>query len=589
MIQSTPPLQPLARPSSDDASPVRLSAAARAIRPYSPSRLPGPIDLFLDANEGPASPVSAAALASMISSEALRRYPHSGALEGIIAQSLGLSTDRVLVTAGGDDAIERACRACLEPGRTLVLPTPTFEMIARSARLQGAEVRTTPWTDGPYPTDNVLRLIDERTAMIAVVSPNNPTGAVATADDLRRLADAAPDALLLVDLAYIEFAREDLTQVALSIPNAVIVRTLSKAMGLASLRVGYAAGPAPVIRAMRGVGLPYSVSGPSLALAATQFASASEHVAQTVTRVRQEREELGQLLRQLGAIPQPSEANFVLARLKSAQWLWRALGGLGISVRRFADASDLADALRITCPGDVDSFDRLRRGLTAALRPQALLLDMDGVLASVHASYRRAIILTAASYGVTITPGDIAAAKAEGNANNDWVLTQRLLSRAGVDAPLEQVTARFERLYQGNTEAVGLRETESLIPEAATLERLARRIPLAIVTGRPRRDAEWFLDRFGIRRLFAATVCMEDAPPKPDPAPLRLALDALGVSAAWMVGDTPDDIVASRRAGVVPIGIAPPESDAAAVGATLEHAGAARVLNSLSDLLELLP
>ena len=95
------------------------------------------------------------------------------------------------------------CRAALCEGRTLVLPVPTFGMIERYAALAGAEVLRVPWGDEAYPVDEVLRRVDGRTGLVAMVSPNNPTGQTASPGDLQKL--AATGALVLVDLAYVEF------------------------------------------------------------------------------------------------------------------------------------------------------------------------------------------------------------------------------------------------------------------------------------------------------------------------------------------------------------------------------------------------
>ncbi len=127
-----------------------------------------------------------------------------------------------------------------------------------------------------------------------------------------------------------------------------------------------------------------------------------------------------------------------------------------------------------------------------------------------------------------------------------------------------------------------------LVP-VEVLSRIAERLPLAIVTGRPREEAEWFLDKEGLTDLFPTVVCMEDGPLKPDPAPVQLARSRLAVERAWMVGDTPDDIRAARGAGVVPIGIVAPGHDPTASTAALRESGAATVLSAVDDLLELLP
>lgn len=221
--------------------------------------------------------------------------------------------------------------------------------------------------------------------------------------------------------------------------------------------------------------------------------------------------------------------------------------------------------------------------------PAALLFDLDGVLADVSGSYNACILATAAGFGVEVTPEDVATLKAAGNANNDWELTWRLVTSRGVEASLEEVTRRFEDLYQGTEAAPGLRRTERLICEPSWLRRLHARLPLAIVTGRPRSDALRFLDEHRIARFFGAVVCMEDGPLKPDPAPVLKALDALEVGSGWFVGDTPDDMRAARHAGQQPLAVVAPGDEYATMAPALIEAGAARLLRTVHDIEGLLP
>ncbi|MBX3366042.1 MAG: TIGR01548 family HAD-type hydrolase [Phycisphaeraceae bacterium] len=584
----------------------RPAPILRALKPYTPGAQPRPIDLKLDANEGPAPSGVLLEWLKPNASESLRRYPSAAALEAQIAARHNVTADRVIVTAGADDALERITRAVLSPGREAILTTPTFEMLSRYARLAGADVIEAQWLGEPFDVEAIESRIGPRTAAIFIVTPNNPTGQAIPAESIRRLSAAIPAGLLVVDLAYAEFADEDLTELVLSLPNAVAVRTFSKAWGLAGLRVGYAIGPAEVINWLRAVGHPYAVSGPSLAIASAWYEAGRNRVEAAARRVRLERRELIEHLRDLGATPIESQANFVLARfdpsssdsIPSAHLVSDLLASQGISVRRFPVGSVLEPYLRITLPGEPVAFNRLCTALTSALRPRAILFDMDGVLADVSGSYRQAIVRTAAAFGVNLSAPDIARAKDAGNANNDWVLTRRLLLARGVDVPLEDVIRTFESFYQGDPDnaarAPGLWQTESLLIERARLEALARRFTLAIVTGRPRRDAERFLSHFGITDLFPVVVTMEDAPPKPDPRPITIALERLGERAAWMIGDTPDDLIAARRAGVPSIGVLAPgdratEERAFEAGRTLVNAGAARVLASVTELTEVLP
>jgi histidinol-phosphate aminotransferase len=561
------------------------------VEPLAAYRLPkpaGPVDLRLDGNEGRGPTTAILDALARGGMELLRRYPDPGPLEAQLAERLGVEAARVIVTAGADDALDRVCRATLAPGREIVLPSPTFEMIPRYAKLAGAAISGVPWQSGPYPLDAVLRRIGPKTSLVALVSPNNPTGAVATARDVEFLAKGARGAWVLADLAYAEFADEDLTMAALEHDNAVVVRSLSKAWGCAGLRVGFAVGPESIIGAMRAAGGPYAVSGPSLAFAGMRLERGAPEVREYVQRVRFERADLEKRLTALGAEARPSQANFVLARFADATWVRDALAGLGIAVRLFEGKPELDRCIRVTCPGDGPAYTRLVEALEAALAPEAILLDLDGVLADVSKSYRRAVLATAEAFGIALTPDDVSQAKAEGGNNNDWLLTQRLLARRGVSAPLGDVTARFESIYQGAPGRPGLRESETLIPSRELLSRLAARRPLGLVTGRPRADADRFLRERGIRDVFRAVVAMEDGPGKPDPAPLRLALEKLGVGRAWMIGDNLDDVRAARAAGVVPLGVVAPGERGDLAAATLRQAGAARVLESLAEVEKML-
>jgi histidinol-phosphate aminotransferase len=548
-----------------------------------------PVDLRLDGNTGPAPPHELFDLSAGQFAARAHAYPSARDLESRWAERLGVTPDCVRVTAGADEALDRIVRAFAGPRRELLTTDPTFEMIERYCALSGGRYVSVPWWSGPLPVPELVARVSPRTAVIVIVTPNNPTGSVACADDLRRLSAAAPHAVLVVDLVYGEFADVDLMPEALALPNVIVTRTLSKAWGLAGLRVGCAVGSPRLIEALAPAGNPYPVSGVSIAIAEAALEASDARLADGVARVRSERDRMSAVLTSLGAEPVASKANFVCTRVRDAAWTWDALAGLGIAVRSFPGRRGLENALRITCPSDEPAFERLTRALTTVLRPEAVLFDLDGVLADVSGSYRSAIVQTAASFGVALGLDEIAEAKAAGGANNDWELSRRLIAAHGVALPLPTVTECFESLYQGSAGTPGLYRTEQLLIGPDWIRDLGRRLPLGIVTGRPRRDAMRFLEDQGIPGLFKAIITMEDSVPKPDPAPVRLALDRLGVEHAWMVGDTPDDMRAARGAAVLPIGVLAPGAGTVAMAPALQRAGAARVLNTLEDLEDLLP
>ncbi len=556
---------------------------------YRVPRHGAPMDLILDGSASYPPPAGLLDAMASLRADDLARYPDTTPLVDALAAYWSLPAQRILVTAGVDDAIDRLSRAILSDGATFLLPTPTFEMLTHYATMAGGVPKRLPWPVGePYPTQAVLEAITPEVKLIVAISPNNPTGSIISPEDIATIAQAAPHAILLLDLAYVEFADHDPTLLALQWPNIVVTHTFSKAWGLPGLRVGYALGDSAVIEWMRAAGEPYAVSTPSIHLAHTQLSEHKAHLDAHTAQVRHERASIERLFAEHHLPVGRSQANFVFAQAPDALWVRDALAGMGISIRAFPGQEALAGWLRITCPSDPTAHQRLEHALRTVFSPQVMLFDMDGVLVDVSGSYRQSIIQTAASYGVTVTGEDIRLAKAAGDANNDWKLTQRLLAQAGITAPLDDVTARFEDLYQGSPTREGLRRRETLRLDAAWLAALREQMPLGIVTGRPRSDALRLLEEHQLSHLFDAIVCMEDAPAKPRPDPVHLALQKLGASRAWLLGDTPDDLWASRHASVLPIGIIAPGEDPAKATATLTSAGAARVLHDPATLMALL-
>lgn len=339
-------------------------------KPYSTLPLDPHIDLFLDANEGPMPPLDLLRVLEDVSR--LRRYPSTDDLRSLLASRLSVSADRLTITAGGDDAIDRACRSVLAPGREIILTPPTFEMFPRYAALTGATAVNIPWASDPFPTQGVLAAITERTAAIALVTPNNPTGLTIPASDIRDIALAAPHALIILDLAYVEFTdpatQTALQALALELPNIVSIRTLSKAWGLAGLRIGYAVGDPRVINWIRAAGGPYAVSAPSAAIACRALETCEHLMRDYVANVRTERAELFTLLTDIGLDPWPSEANFVTtgARQNVRQSPHDSLRRQGIATRVWTNRRDLpSHATRITCPGNPAKFARLTKALSS--------------------------------------------------------------------------------------------------------------------------------------------------------------------------------------------------------------------------------
>ena len=299
---------------------------------YRVPRHPAPMTIRLDGNEGTAPSSVVLKVLQDLNAEDLRAYPDKEPLEAAIARFHDVAPNQVLVTAGGDEGLLRMCRAFLSPKKNFVLPEPTFGMLNKFANWCNSPVKSVDWQTGNYPLSAVLAQVDDNTGIIAVVSPNNPTGGIATQKDLVSLSEAAPQAMIMVDCAYAEFADVDLTKTALSLPNTLVFRTFSKAFGLAGLRLGYVLGDASWIGVLRRVGLPYPVSAPSIALAAASLRRFEEREG-FIQNVRSERAELREKFTRLGLHAESSQGNFVFLRTRKAIWWRDGLAGQDIGIR----------------------------------------------------------------------------------------------------------------------------------------------------------------------------------------------------------------------------------------------------------------
>src|SRR5271165_4742205 len=196
-----------------------------------------------------------------ITAEDLARYPEREPLEALAARHVGLAPEQVLLTNGVDEAIHLLCEAYLEPQDEALIVTPTFSMFEIYAAATGARVtRVQCESDFQFPIAKLLGSITSATRLIAIASPNNPTGTVAARDQILQIANAAPDAAVLVDEAYFEFHGETVIFDVKVMPNLFVARTFSKAYGLAGLRIGILACPREQMPMVRRVSSPYSVN-----------------------------------------------------------------------------------------------------------------------------------------------------------------------------------------------------------------------------------------------------------------------------------------------------------------------------------------
>ena len=299
--------------------------------------------------------------------EDLARYPEREPVEKVVAGHLGVEPEELLLTNGTDEAIHLICETYLEVGDEVLVTVPTFAMYEIYAAATGADVNAIPaGEDFRFPTEAVLARIDQRTRMIAVANPNNPTGALAPLPDLLRIAQAAPQAALLVDEAYFEFCGETLIPRWRKLPNLFVSRTFSKAYGLAGLRIGVLMGNLEQMQMVRRASSPYNLNSVALACLPEALAD-GEYVRKYAEEVRHGRELLEKELSARGIRYWPSRANFVLMHFGEANAMFiRAMRERGILVRDRSSDSGCAGCVRITL-GTAEQNQRLLGTLAEVL------------------------------------------------------------------------------------------------------------------------------------------------------------------------------------------------------------------------------
>ena len=311
---------------------------------YESDRAPARIDLSDNTNRWGTPPAALRALREAAAST-FTRYPepYADALKDAVAAYCNVERANVVTGCGSDDVLDSAIRAFAAPGTRVATCDPSFVIIPSLARLNGVQCVRIPFTDAFDADVNAIQAAGA--GVVYICSPNNPTGTEVRPDTIARLADAV-DALVIVDEAYAEFTDRSCVPLARARGNVLVTRTMSKAFGLAGLRVGYGIGAPQVVREIEKSRGPYKVN--ALASLASQAALRDDlpWMHRHVRLARDARASLATQLSTRGIAVLPSSANFVFAPIPGAAAIARRMRELGVAVRAFTGLTAFCEPLR---------------------------------------------------------------------------------------------------------------------------------------------------------------------------------------------------------------------------------------------------
>lgn len=295
----------------------------------------------LASNENPFGCSEKAKEAIRNSLDELALYPdgYARSMREKVAQFIGVEENQLIFGNGSDELISILCTALLSPDKNTVMASPSFSQYSHNATIQGAEIREIEnINNGEHNLDGMLEAIDENTAIVWVCSPNNPTGTYISEDKLLRFINNVPEHVLIVmDEAYKEYVVADDYPDTLSFldkyPNMIILRTFSKAYGLAALRVGYGVAHPDLIRALDPARGPFNTSRVAHA-AITAAVDDQSFIESCVKANREGLEQFYQFCKEKQLDYFPSQANFILIDCKrSGQEVFDYLLRKGFIVR----------------------------------------------------------------------------------------------------------------------------------------------------------------------------------------------------------------------------------------------------------------
>lgn len=512
--------------------------------------------------------------------ELFNTYPEYDKLYAKIADYYSVSKDSLILTNGSDEGISIIAYSFIEAGiDRAIVSDPCFAIIPHSLKLAGANIRAVKVnSDLSFNTKGIETELASGAKMAFFASPENPTGAVLDYKQVSSWCKKYPETLFVIDEAYGEYNQASCLSLIKEFDNLLVLKTFSKAWGMAGLRLGMVFGKPELIEVLGRVKLPYSVNAAAVWMAQKLLDNAP-HVQTEVKDSLIRLDNLALEIEQRGYRVKRGQSNSVLIEMGFlAKRFTQFCRGESVLVR---DRSELIDGMVRVSTGTKEENEKFLQALDKFSKSFGIMFDLDDTIVDTSKSFAKVVEKLVEQYtGIPLKAGELRSLKAEGGYNDDWVATQELIRRRGFEADIEDIVLTAIPMYRKIAT-----EAEELICDLALLKTLRKRHKVFVVTGRCRveYDPVW-----GERLdpLFDQIYCVGDRPHlqvKPSGDYLAACMQENELSDAIYIGNSVDDVAAARSIKLEAFGVTT-TLDAE----QLTKSGASRVMNSVDELKELL-
>ena len=574
---------------------IKPKSTLNNVIPYQTDKIKHNWRLKLDSNENiyGTSPVVLSAIKNF-PAEDISLYPTYGKLIDKLAQKYFVEPDNILLSNGCDEAINIILNAYLEKGDEILSYVPTFQMPHLYAKIIGAEVKTVEYEEKfVFDQEKLKANINEKTKVVYVATPNNPTGELIKASIIELLIKDFPETLFIVDCTYINFAYnvtlQDYIDLTLKYDNIVVLKSFSKDFAMAGLRIGFSTANKEIIKNLKKIASPYNVN--AIAIACAQAVLNDEKNFEEIKEQNASvREFLFNGLFEAGYKPYKSEANFLLCDFGAhCDFYFDKLRKNGIIVRNFPKNSPVSTCLRITIP----TLGGAKYILELLNKKDVLIFNLDGVIFDVVDSYLKAISLTFKHFSSEeISLEEIIEAKNTGGLDCDWDAVKHLLKKRGLDIDISDIISVFQKYVCSSSDGNGaLINKSKLLISKETFEELSKKYDMVVFSGHLMDEIQYLLEKFEIDKFFYYFITSDDLPKnflKPHSKGVFEILEHCPHLSVKYLGASIDDIIAGNGANIDTIGVIPPNVDNNVMVNNFRHLGAKYILNDINILTSFL-